>query len=85
MKPINITVRESEVIKLMEKNVMGNDVKSTTYVKINRINLTLSANRRHNIIKVGDQTGCGRIEFTKAMLRRIKSVLEKNYTSCYEQ
>jgi hypothetical protein len=29
MKPINVTRRESK-IKLMEKNVMGNDVKSTT-------------------------------------------------------
>jgi hydroxyethylthiazole kinase-like sugar kinase family protein len=78
MKPINITGRESEITKLMEKNVMGNGVKSTTEVKINRINLTLSANSRYNRIKkVGDQIGCGRIEFTKTMLSRSKSELEK--------
>jgi hydroxyethylthiazole kinase-like sugar kinase family protein len=77
MKPINITGRESEITKLMEKNVMGNGVKSTTYVKINRINLTLSANSRHNIIKACDQIGCGRIEFMKNMLSTIKSELEK--------
>jgi hypothetical protein len=30
MKPINITGKESKITKLMEKNVMGNDIKSTT-------------------------------------------------------
>jgi hypothetical protein len=77
MKPINITGGESKITKLMEKNVMGNGVKGTTYVKINRINFTLRTNSRHNRIKVGDQIGCGRIEFTKAMLSWIKSELEK--------
>jgi hypothetical protein len=77
MEPINITGRESEITKLMEKNVMGNGVKSTTEVKINRIKLTLSANSRYNRIKVGDQIGFGRIGFTKAMLSRSNSELEK--------
>jgi hypothetical protein len=53
METNNITGRESKVTKLMEKNVTGNDVRSTTLVKINRINLALSANRGHNTIKVG--------------------------------
>jgi hypothetical protein len=38
MKQINITGRQPNITKLMEKNVMGNDVKSTTKVKINKIN-----------------------------------------------
>jgi hypothetical protein len=29
MKPINITGRESKITKLVEKKVMGNDVKNT--------------------------------------------------------
>jgi hypothetical protein len=47
METNNITGRESGVTK-----VMGNDVRSATLVKINGINLALSANRGHNAIKV---------------------------------
>jgi hypothetical protein len=53
----------------MEKNIMRKDVRSITYVKVNNL-FDLECRGLNRI-------GCSGIEFTKAMLSRIKSVLEE--------